>query len=123
MLHRHCGLVSDPSLKEPNLLFPFAVYEAKGYDGDPREARLQACTAGAAYLDLLDALALEPGKAGPIPSPYQEEYNHDTQVFALTSFGPHWHIMVGYKRVRGKEEYAGVLGMSKYVYVSCNGET
>ncbi len=31
--------------------------------------------------------------------------------------------MVGYKRLRGKEEHAGVPGMSKYVYVSCNGET
>ncbi|KAJ6786268.1 hypothetical protein PWT90_00808 [Aphanocladium album] len=117
MLHRHCGLVSDPSRKEPNLAFPFAVYEAKGYDGDPREARLQACTAGAAYLDLLDALALEPGKAGPTAAAYQEGYNHNAQVFALTSFGPHWHIMVGYKRMRRKEEHAGVPGMSKYVYM------
>ncbi|KAJ3494309.1 hypothetical protein NLG97_g4161 [Lecanicillium saksenae] len=118
MLHRHCGLIADPSRKKPNLAFPFAVYEAKGYDGDPREARRQACTAGAAYLDLLDELAREPGKADPIPSPYQEGYTHNAQIFALTSFGPHWHIMVGYKRMRRKEEYAGTPGMSKCVYLT-----
>src|SRR5687768_10992410 len=55
-----CALVSDPYLGRTNLVFPFAVYEAKGWAGDPRESRWQACTAGMVYLNLLDALARKP---------------------------------------------------------------
>lgn len=119
MLHRDSGLISDPSCDEtPNIIFPFAVYEAKGYKGDPRKARHQATEAGAAYLDLLDALSREPDKAGGLSLPHQTEQSNCAQVFALTSFGPHWHIMVGYKRKRGEDEHAGAPGLSENVYVS-----
>jgi hypothetical protein len=62
LVHRHCGLISDPRWGDANLVFPFAVYEAKGWDGDPREARQQACSAGAAYLDMLEGLSKHPRK-------------------------------------------------------------
>ena len=113
MLHPDCGLVSDPQLGDTNLAFPFAVYEAKGWSGDPRKARWQACTAGMVYLDILDALARRPDC-----DDYQKGDGRNSQVFALTSFGAHWHILVGYKRPRRTEEYAGTEGMSKEVYVS-----
>lgn len=98
------------------LVFPFAVYEAKGWSGDCRVARRQACIAATAYLDLLDDLARRPG---PVDStkPYQTATSHHYQVFALTSFGAHWHLLVGYRRPREAEEHAGVQGMSETVHV------
>jgi len=120
LLHQHCGLISDPRWGDTNLVFPFAVYEAKGWSGDPREARRQACSAGAAYLDILDRLTRHPGKIGEKDGAYQTPHSNNTQVFALTSFGAHWHILVGYKRPRLKREFAGHHGMSKSVYVRCD---
>lgn len=116
LLHRKCGLLSDPEWGECNLVFPFAVYEAKGWSGDCRDARRQACSAAAAYLDLLDDLARRPGPVGST-KPYQTPASHRYQVFALTSFGAHWHILVGYRRPRQAEEHAGTKGMSETVYV------
>jgi hypothetical protein len=42
----------------------------------------------------------------------------NNQVFVFTSFGAHWHILVGYKRPRHEREYAGYEGFSESVYVS-----
>ncbi|KAE8133364.1 hypothetical protein BDV38DRAFT_274330 [Aspergillus pseudotamarii] len=92
LLHRHCGLISDPRWGDANLAFPFAVYEAKGWSGDAQEARRQGCSAGAVYLDI------------------------NNQVVIFTSFGAHWHILVGYKRPRLEREYAGHDGFSEPVY-------
>ncbi|KAJ6142839.1 hypothetical protein N7471_002292 [Penicillium samsonianum] len=117
LLHRHCGLISDPHWGDVDLVFPFAVYEAKGWSGDPREARRQACSAGAVYLDMLDNLARKPGASGGIKRPYQTAQSCNNQVFALTSFGAHWHILVGYKRLRLEREHAGHEGLSESVYV------
>lgn len=116
-LHRDSSLISDPRLGESSLVFPFLVYEAKGWTGDPRAARLQACAAGATYLDMLDALARRPGAAGKVEGAYQFHGGRSAQVFALTSFGAHWHVMVGYRRPRLKREHAGHPGMSETVYV------
>ncbi|KAJ5167275.1 uncharacterized protein N7482_006056 [Penicillium canariense] len=117
LLHRHCGLIADPHWGDTNLVFPFAVYEAKGWSGDPREARHQASSAGAVYLDMLDNLARKPGIAGGNNRPYQTAQSCNHQVFVLTSFGAHWHILVGYKRPRLEKEYAGHRGLSDSVYV------
>jgi hypothetical protein len=116
LLHRKCGLLSDPKWGETDLVFPFAVYEAKGWSGDCREARRQACQAGACYLDMLDNLARTPGPVGSMRA-YQSTESHKYQVFALTSFGAHWHLLVGYQRPRLAEEHAGLDGFSKTVYV------
>jgi hypothetical protein len=118
LVHQRCGLISDPRWGDANLVFPFAVYEAKGWDGDPREARQQACSAGAVYLDMLDRLSKRPGttwdsKNGEDQTPG----SRNTQVFVFTSFGAHWHILVGYKRPRLMSEHAGHKGMSESVYV------
>jgi len=115
-LYRKCGLLTDPKWCESNLAFPFAVYEAKGWSGDCREARRQACVAAAAYLDLLDDLVRRPGPVESI-KPYQTATSHHYQVFALTSFGAHWHVLLGYRRPREAKEHAGTQGMSEAVYV------
>lgn len=118
LLHRQSGLISDPQWGETSLVFPFAVYEAKGWSGDAREARRQACLAGKVYLDILDNLSRQPGNHGEKGSPYQTDKSCNSQVFACTSFGAHWHILVGYKRPRLGREHAGHPGMSESVYVS-----
>jgi hypothetical protein len=117
MLHPKFGLVSDPKRLDIDLSFPFMVYEAKGWTGDCRAARRQACEAAAVYLDMLDDLARKPGQVG-IPRPYQTGTSHQYQVFVLTSFGAYWHLLVGYRRPRLASEHAGTKGMSETVYVS-----
>lgn len=118
LLHRHCGLISDPHWGDTDLAFPFAVYEAKGWSGDAQEARRQGCSAGAAYLDMLDSLVRKPGMVGKKNRVYQSAEIRNNQVFVFTSFGAHWHILVGYKRPRDIREYAGHEGFSESVYVS-----
>lgn len=118
LVHRHCGLVSDASYGETQIAFPFAVYEAKGWGGSAHEARLQGCTAGKVFLDMLDKLTQLPGKVGEKGGAYQTDESRNSQVFVFTSFGAHWHILVGYKRRRLKREHAGHAGMSESVYVS-----
>ncbi|KAI9041899.1 uncharacterized protein KD926_006445 [Aspergillus affinis] len=119
-LHRHCGLIADPRWGGADLVFPFATYEAKGWSGDAREARRQGCSAGAVYLDLLDALTRQPGKLGKKKGHYQPARTRLNQVFVLTSFGAHWNILVGYKRPRLAKEYAGHEGLSDSVYIFQN---
>ncbi len=116
MFHRKCGLLADPKWGETDLVFPFMVYEAKGWSGDCREARRQACLAAVIYLDMLDNLSRKPGPVGT-PKLFQTETSHDNQVFALTSFGAQWHVLVAFKMPRGKEEYADMECMSRNVYV------
>lgn len=117
MFHPNYGLISDPKREGDGLCFPFMVYEAKGWSGDCRDARRQACSAAAAYLDLLDHLVRRPGPLGS-PRPYQTKTSHQYQVFVLTSFGAYWHLLVGYRRPRQASEYAHAEGMSETVYVS-----
>lgn len=117
LAHRSCGLISDRKWGEANLAFGFGVYEVKRWNGDPREVRQQAFEAAAILLDNLEKLSRQPGKPGDMPGGYQTDQSHNTQVFAITSFGNHWHIMVAYKRPRLKHEYAGYPGMSESVYV------
>ncbi|KAJ4045974.1 hypothetical protein NW761_007987 [Fusarium oxysporum] len=79
-LHRYCGLHSDPSWGKSSLVFPFAAYEAKGWSGDPREARRQACSAESVYLNMLDRLSKVPGKPGDLDGAYQaEDSGHGSQ--------------------------------------------
>lgn len=117
ILHPKYGLISDPKRLETDLAFPFMVYEAKGWNGDCRVARRQACSAAATYLDMLDHLARRPGQVGSV-RPYQTTTSHHYQVFVLTSFGAYWHLLVGYRRPRQSAEHAGADGMSETVYVS-----
>ncbi|KIX09219.1 uncharacterized protein Z518_00298 [Rhinocladiella mackenziei CBS 650.93] len=116
MFHPKYGLISDPRIPDIDLSFPFMVYEAKGWSGDCRVARRQACLAAATYLDMLDRLARQPGQMNS-PRPYQTKTSHHYQVFVFTSLGAYWHLLVGYRRPRLSTEHAGVDGMSETVYL------
>ncbi|KAF2814121.1 uncharacterized protein BDZ99DRAFT_495668 [Mytilinidion resinicola] len=103
LLYAEFGFAVDPRMDrdDTSLIFPWGVYEAKGWAGDCREARSQALAAGAAYLDMLDCLARTPDSSG-YPTAYQTHESRNFQVFALTSYGAQWHINVGYRRPREK---------------------
>jgi hypothetical protein len=117
LVHPKCGLIADPKASgESYQAFPFALYEAKGWAGDCREARHQVTTTAASYLDMLDNLARDPGPTKSARK-YQTPTSHQYQIFCLTQFGAYWHILVGYRRPRQLEEHAGAQGMSETVYV------
>ncbi|KAL5607182.1 hypothetical protein FOBRF1_007679 [Fusarium oxysporum] len=65
---------------------------------------------------MLDRLSKVPGKPGDLDGAYQAEDSRNSQVFVFTSFGAHWHILVGYRRPRLAREHVGMSGMSKTVY-------
>lgn len=120
MLHPRCEIISDSQLGRPSLVFPFAVYEAKGWSGDCRDARHQACSGAAAYLDMLHSLGQHPAQKEfniQVDGTIYQSSGDKAQVFAFTSFGAHWHILVGYRRRRAKNEHAGTPGLSENVYV------
>lgn len=66
---------------------------------------------------MLDLLARVPGTSVESKR-YQTEKSHDFQVFVFTSYGAHWHVLVGIKHPRLPEQHAGVEGMSTDVTVS-----
>lgn len=117
LLHPKCGLISDPQWGQTKMVFPFGVYEAKGWAGDYKEARRQACAGAHRYLNMLDLLARVPGTCAKSKR-YQTERSHDFQVFVFTSYGAHWHVLVGIKHPRLPEQHAGVEGMSEDITVS-----
>ncbi|PVH83821.1 hypothetical protein DL98DRAFT_454426 [Cadophora sp. DSE1049] len=115
-LHPKCGLLADPKWGENDMAFPFMVYEAKGWSGDYREARRQACLAAKTYLDMLDELCRVPGGVGSAGD-FQTDTSHDNQVFALTSYGAHWHLLLAFKKPREKDQHANTEGLSRNVYI------
>ena len=117
LLHPKCGLISDPKWGQTDMAFPFGVYEAKGSAGGCKKARRQACAGAQLYLNMLDRLAKTPGPPSE-SNEYQTRSSHEFQVFVFTSYGAHWHLLVGIKHPRLPVQHAGVPGMSKNVAVS-----
>lgn len=88
-----CGLVVDGLWGETELLFPFAVYEAKkGIHTSGEEAEKQVFHAFKTYLAMLDDLARNPDDINQ----YQTEESSRFQMFAFTSSGPQWKIYVAW---------------------------
>ena len=58
--HRNCGLVVDPRWGHVDLIFPFAVYEAKKKKKSLDDAERQLLEAGSIYLGMLDDLQRDP---------------------------------------------------------------
>lgn len=61
LLHPKCGLISDPKWGQSKMVFPFGIYEAKGWAGNYKEAKRQACAGAHRFLNMLDLLARVPG--------------------------------------------------------------
>lgn len=92
MQNPECGLIVDGVWGKADLIFPFAVYEAKkratSYD-DAEEQIYHACRT---YLAMLDDLARNPDNV----SEYQSEESDKYQLFAFTSCGSYWQVFVAW---------------------------
>ena len=91
MMHDpECGLVVDGVWGKTELLFPFAVYEAKKRPTLYQQAEDQIYHACRTYLAMLDDLARNPDNVAE----YQTEESSKYQLFAFASCGSYWQVFV-----------------------------
>ncbi|XXG97435.1 hypothetical protein Hte_003736 [Hypoxylon texense] len=88
--------------KDTNVLFPFAVYEAKKDAASVHEAERQVAQACDRYLGLLDNVVRDPMDS----STYQSKTSRGYQIFALTSCGANWKV---FKATRDDKFYLKCL--------------
>lgn len=94
MMHDpECGLVVDGVWGKTELLFPFAVYEAKKRAGNYQQAENQIYHACKTYLAMLDDLARNPNNV----SEYQTKDSDKYQMFAFASCGSYWQVFIAWK--------------------------
>ncbi|KAL7906939.1 hypothetical protein GGI35DRAFT_487408 [Trichoderma velutinum] len=91
-----CGLVVDGTWGKTELLFPFAVYEAKKRATNDQQAEDQIYHACRTYLAMLDDLARNPDNVAE----YQTEESSKYQLFAFTSCGSDWQVFIAWNRLR-----------------------
>jgi hypothetical protein len=93
MMHDpECGLVVDGVWGKTELLFPFAVYEAKKRVKHYQQAEGQIYHACMTYLAMLDDLARNPNNVAE----YQTEESSNYQLFAFASCGPYWQVFIAW---------------------------
>jgi hypothetical protein len=91
MMHDpECGLAVDGVWGKTELLFPFAVYEAKKRATLHQQAEEQIYHACRTYLAVLDDLARNPNNVAE----YQTEESSKYQIFAFASCGSHWQVFL-----------------------------
>jgi hypothetical protein len=90
MEHRESGLIVDGIWGEANLMFPFAVYEAKKSEETWETAEYQIHSACKSYLAMLDDLARSPIDV----TKYQSQDSDRYQLFAFTSCGSYWKVYI-----------------------------
>jgi len=94
MMHNpECALVVDSVWGKTDLVFPFAVYEAKKRASSYEAAESQIYHACRTYLAMLDDLARNPNNVAE----YQTADSSKYQLFAFTSCGSYWEIYVAWK--------------------------
>lgn len=95
MMHNgECGLVVDGLWGETDVVFPFAVYEAKKKSTSLETATYQVYHACKTYLAMLDDLARNPDNVAE----YQAEGSNKHQMFAFVSCGALWQVFVAWSR-------------------------
>lgn len=92
MYDRQCGLIVDGIWGESNLIFPFAVYEAKKRASTWEQAEDQVYHAFKVYLAMLDDLARDPLNV----TEYQSEESAHYQLFGFTSCGSYWKVYIAW---------------------------
>jgi hypothetical protein len=94
MMHDpECGLIVDGVWGKTELLFPFAVYEAKKRPSHYQQAEDQIYHACRTYLAMLDDLARNPNNV----TEYQTEESSKYQLFAFASCGSYWQVFMAWK--------------------------
>jgi hypothetical protein len=94
MWDRKRGLIVDGVWGDNNLIFPFAVYEAKKHASTLEQAKEQVYHAFRVYLAMLDDLARDPLDV----TQYQSEESTCYQLFGFISCGSYWEVYVAYNR-------------------------
>ncbi|KAF4946670.1 hypothetical protein FGADI_11018 [Fusarium gaditjirri] len=87
-----CGLIVDGVWGQTNLMFPFAIYEAKKDVSSMTTAVRQLSHACKTYLAMLDDLARDPDDI----SRYQERTSEKYQLFAFASCGSYWQAFTAW---------------------------
>lgn len=103
LLHPNYGLITDPDWEYTDLLFPFAVYEAKkcpkedpwGTRHPIKKAYKQGSRAATTFLKMQAALIREPGAAHAYRKASPKSLGNG-QVFIFVSEGSKWELHVGY---------------------------
>ncbi|KAL6816729.1 hypothetical protein V8C40DRAFT_77420 [Trichoderma camerunense] len=95
MNNPECGLIVDGTWGKTELLFPFAVYEAKKKATNYEQAEDQIYHACRTYLAMLDDLARDPNNVAE----YQTEESSKYQLFAFTSCGSYWQVFMAWNMV------------------------
>lgn len=101
MLDPECGLVVDGVWGKTELLFPFAVYEAKKTATLYQQAEEQIYHACRTYLAMLDDLARNPNNVAE----YQTEESSKYQMFAFVSCGSSWQVFAVWNMLSGCVSY------------------
>ncbi|KIW14799.1 hypothetical protein PV08_07584 [Exophiala spinifera] len=91
MINHEGGLIVDGVWGKTDILFPFAVYEAKK-GATIEQARDQIYHACRVYLAMLDDLARNPANV----SEYQSRESKKYQLFAFLSCGAYWEVFVAW---------------------------
>jgi hypothetical protein len=91
---RPCGLVVDGKWGRADLIFPWAVYEAKKYSERFEQAEDQVVEAAQTYLAMLDDLARVPGNV----QQYQFPDSSKSQIFCFTSSASMWKVYIAYHK-------------------------
>lgn len=92
-----CG-ESSTRYKTANVIFPFAVYEAKKHTASVHEAERQVAQGCDRYLGLIDNVVRDPMDSGA----YQNKTSREYQMFAFTSCAASWKV---YKATRDDKFY------------------
>ncbi|PNP51628.1 hypothetical protein THARTR1_07745 [Trichoderma harzianum] len=92
MCDPECGRILDGTWGKTELLFPFAVYEAKKRATNYGQAEDQIYHACRTYLAMLDDLARNPDNVAE----YQTEESSKYQLFAFTSCGSYWQVFMAW---------------------------
>jgi hypothetical protein len=102
MMHDpECGLVVDGVWGTTDIVFPFAVYEAKKRARRYEAAEDQIYHACKTYLAMLDDLVRNPENVAE----YQTEESSQYQLFAFTSCGSYWEVFIAWNFLDGCVSY------------------
>jgi hypothetical protein len=93
MNNQQCGLIVDGVWGKTDILFPFAVYEAKKKTTTYEQAKNQIYHACQTYLGMMDDLARDPKDV----SKYQSKESEYHQIFAFISCGSYWEVYTAWQ--------------------------
>src|ERR1700761_7565832 len=83
LFHRRCGLIADPKWGSVDLVFPWAIFEAKKSTVPLDEAEAQLHEGSSIYLGMMDDLTRDPKD----PNRYQDTGGKGPQLFAFACSG------------------------------------